>query len=397
MSLKMDSGSNGGVIPRLSGKIVLPGVELEKVDRHHGGCPHFALFEDPDTSLLFPSPAGCCYRSSPPASPHLTHQQTYCIRSNYRACPVWQSPNQEPLPLELLGPDFEGHLRRRRVLWAIGVLILVGIVALLIYFTEWTDIIDLPGSQVAVQSVPSIAAVAMVPDVMPTHFVGGVISDTLSTASPTPPIMPTLMETAASTPTSTLTPAPSVPATFTAVPPPTSLPSPTLTPQPTPPPTALVDVPFLNVRRGPSTSYEVLQRLEEPGTQFEIVGRNADGDWWQVCCIGGETGWLTAENVTVEGDTSALLVVSPRMPQAMVFVETLNIRTGPGVVYPVFATAVLNDQYDVVARLDDNTWWQICCIDGENGWVFGEGIEIVGSDEFVPVALDLPVPPTQEP
>ena len=75
---------------------------------------------------------------------------------------------------------------------------------------------------------------------------------------------------------------------------------PTLTPTPSPT-VSEGDKPFvtalvgLNVRRGPSTEYNVIGRLAQSDTA-EITGRNEVSTWWQIVFIteGQERGWVAA-------------------------------------------------------------------------------------------------------
>jgi hypothetical protein len=54
----------------------------------------------------------------------------------------------------------------------------------------------------------------------------------------------------------------------------------------------------LNVRRGPSTQFEVLTRLQ-PCTIVPMSGfRSADSQWVQVAVAGGQTGWVNTQYVT---------------------------------------------------------------------------------------------------
>lgn len=78
---------------------------------------------------------------------------------------------------------------------------------------------------------------------------------------------------------------------------------------PVSPPRAVVHVEYLNVRRDPSTRYPPLAVVMK-GQTFDIVGRNAAGDWWQICCLAdGRAGWVAAEMVTAEGGLEAVPVV----------------------------------------------------------------------------------------
>jgi len=74
-------------------------------------------------------------------------------------------------------------------------------------------------------------------------------------------------------------------------------------------PQAIIGSSSLNVRRGPGTNYPVIAAAPSGGS-FAIVARNADASWWQICCVGpdDQEGWVFADLVTVEGDTSGIKV-----------------------------------------------------------------------------------------
>ncbi len=100
---------------------------------------------------------------------------------------------------------------------------------------------------------------------------------------------PTLIKLGSPTPNVTNTPIlePLVTATpsFT----PAFTPTPSLTP--TPPYDAAVDVQLLNVRYGPDTVYDVIDKIPE-GTALNISGRDTSYEWVQVYYGQGKAGWV---------------------------------------------------------------------------------------------------------
>jgi uncharacterized protein YraI len=83
-------------------------------------------------------------------------------------------------------------------------------------------------------------------------------------------------------------------------------PPPVDAPTETPLPEATEVVPLLtvaqdavNVRGGPGTDYPVIGAASA-GASFAVTGRNEAGDWWQICCVDGQPGWLFSSLVTVE-------------------------------------------------------------------------------------------------
>lgn len=69
---------------------------------------------------------------------------------------------------------------------------------------------------------------------------------------------------------------------------PTPEPQPTSTPQP---PELTVLVSALNVRDGPGTNFSPIGQVTN-GDILEIIGRNSDGSWLQICCVGAQSGWV---------------------------------------------------------------------------------------------------------
>jgi hypothetical protein len=114
--------------------------------------------------------------------------------------------------------------------------------------------------------------------------------------------------------------------TFTPTVVPTDTPEPTATPLPTETPTPLpTDTPTpaapkaiiggdgqVNVRSGPGTAYAEAGQVAT-GTELDIVASNAAGDWYEVCCVNGQSVWVVARLVEVTGDP-ALIQVAQNIP-----------------------------------------------------------------------------------
>jgi len=65
---------------------------------------------------------------------------------------------------------------------------------------------------------------------------------------------------------------------------------------------------FLPVYSGPNNTSETVARSPR-GSDFVVIGKNADGSWLQVTTDAGVTGWVVAGNVRVTGDLSTVPVV----------------------------------------------------------------------------------------
>lgn len=151
----------------------------------------------------------------------------------------------------------------------------------------------------------------------------------------------------------------------------------------------------LRVRGGPGVDYPALGMVWRDQT-YAVVGRDATGDWVQVCCpVDGAAGWLSTELVESVGNqlgTPIVLdqptpTVTASLARVMVVFERLNVRGGPGIQYPTLAEAHLGDQFTVLGRDADEDWWKVCCVAGNEGWVSGRYIQIEGDADQVPIEL----------
>ncbi|MCS7219946.1 MAG: SH3 domain-containing protein [Anaerolineae bacterium] len=73
----------------------------------------------------------------------------------------------------------------------------------------------------------------------------------------------------------------------------------------------------VRVRQGPDVAYAILGTARS-GDTFTVIGRNADGTWWQICCLPGErSGWVFGGLVTLSGDPMAVPVVNVPPPPTL--------------------------------------------------------------------------------
>ncbi len=68
------------------------------------------------------------------------------------------------------------------------------------------------------------------------------------------------------------------------------------------------------------------------------------------------------------------------------------MRGGPGTAYAKVGVASLGDVFEVTAKNEQGDWWQVCCFDGQPGWLFGDLVELQNVDA-VSVAEAIPAPP----
>ncbi len=97
----------------------------------------------------------------------------------------------------------------------------------------------------------------------------------------------------------------------------------------------------------------------------------------------------TPEPPAPTGPTPAPTVV---IPTIVVEAVVVNVRSGPSTAYPSIGTLVAGQSCTIVARNQDASWWHVSCSSGENGWVFGELVAVIGGATQVPVEQPAPAP-----
>lgn len=208
--------------------------------------------------------------------------------------------------------------------------------------------------------------------------------------APQPPAAASEGAGASPAPPPTATPVPPtetpVPPTATPIPPTENPVPPTETPVPptaTPAPAAPQAVPKqnINLRGGPGTEYAVAGSAKA-GQTFEIVGRNANGAWLQVCCVADKPVWLSASLVTVQGDVSDVPVpadIPTPQPQPTAAPKPAGSTTG-GALSGVLIYSVAN--------LDAGKWelWEYNFANGQSRALFDWRTEVAFSGDYRQIA-----------
>lgn len=81
--------------------------------------------------------------------------------------------------------------------------------------------------------------------------------------------------------------------------------------------------------------------------------------------------------------------------------ETVNVRSGPATTFDAIGSAANGEAFPILARNGQGDWWQICCINDQPGWVFGELATVANADNVAivdtvptPTAIAVAVAPT---
>ena len=108
----------------------------------------------------------------------------------------------------------------------------------------------------------------------------------------------------------------------------------------------------LNVRSGPSTSYNVLFKLKK-NDEVNILG-NSNG-WYKISSKSGKEGWVSGQYISLS--TSSNQQSSTNATKMIVNVDGLNMRSGPSTAFRV--NKVLNKGTEVEVVSEKDGWTQI--------------------------------------
>ncbi len=94
---------------------------------------------------------------------------------------------------------------------------------------------------------------------------------------------------------------------------------------------------------------------------------------------------------TPEPTATATVVAQPQASTT----SAINVRGGPGTVYPVIAQLQPGRPVDIIGRNADQTWWQVLLGNGDEGWVAASVVDVTGPLDAVAVAATIPAAPVQ--
>jgi N-acetylmuramoyl-L-alanine amidase len=147
---------------------------------------------------------------------------------------------------------------------------------------------------------------------------------------------------------------------------------------------AVIGVDVLNVRNGPGTNHGIVSRV---GLNERLPVLDQSGDWYQVRLGTGESGWVAGWLLDIETVTAAADQV------AVIGVDVLNVRSGPGTHHGIVSRVGLNERLPVLDQSGD--WYQVRLGTGESGWVAGWLLDIETVPAVQPPAPAEPVPPQE--
>ncbi len=99
--------------------------------------------------------------------------------------------------------------------------------------------------------------------------------------------------------------------------------------------------------------------------------------------------------VTQTKATTPTATAAPKKATLSIMDDLVNVRNGPGTDYGLAGSANKGQQFDIIAKNQQGDWWQICCVNGQQVWIFGQLAKVENTDN-VPVAAQIPPKPVAQ-
>jgi N-acetylmuramoyl-L-alanine amidase len=139
--------------------------------------------------------------------------------------------------------------------------------------------------------------------------------------------------------------------------------------------TGTVVAAFLNIRTLPDPVEGIVLATASQGDVFPIVGRDPNGNWFQIA-FSGTSGWVSSAYFRVSGDVNTIPVTFEGYVQGTVTASYLNIRDIPDPYTGRVLGRISKGQvYRVVGR-SANGWYEIRLPSGVTGWVNGTFLSV---------------------
>lgn len=139
---------------------------------------------------------------------------------------------------------------------------------------------------------------------------------------------------------------------------------------------ARVTTNVLNVRTGPSTSYDRIGTVTL-GTILPV--QQQVEEWLLVKLPDGRNGWICGTYAELENATgNSEQPASAQGSKIVVDVSALNVRSGPSTDHPVIAVIPKGTVAEILSEQDD--WIQVRLNSGKVGWVAGWYVSVIPAD-----------------
>lgn len=184
-------------------------------------------------------------------------------------------------------------------------------------------------------------------------------------------------------------------------------------------PAGLPDCRVTNVTTAAINIYDVARRTGSvlgqmnPG-ESRVVFQTTLDNWYNILTPDGRLqGWVTFEDVSLSGDClnlpqpsptalpTSTVVLTPVSPETFVTVTAVfaDVRSGPGVEFPVMMAVPRNDSFRVlgITGSNDYLWYYVVLADNQQGWLWNQQVTLASevvtrTPTFTPTPLFTPSP-----
>lgn len=135
------------------------------------------------------------------------------------------------------------------------------------------------------------------------------------------------------------------------------------------------NVPILNARSGPSTSFAIVDKIA-PGKTYLVL--DAEGEWVQIELSATRSGWVAAQYTEIKSTHTTPTDTTPNLPTQQantanestvhVTVDVLNLRQTPDLDATIVQKLTKGTRATRLAT--SGVWDEIKLADGTQGWVF---------------------------
>lgn len=134
----------------------------------------------------------------------------------------------------------------------------------------------------------------------------------------------------------------------------------------------------LAVYTGPGIQYARIGKIYLY-QKFPILGKNADGSWYELDLLDGRRGWASSDFLFRSGQINVPVVFDEASEAPVmeigISLSEITLRNSPGTQEEVIGMIVEDAQIEVLGRSSDSTWFLVRYGDLE-GWALGLNIEL---------------------
>jgi peptidoglycan/xylan/chitin deacetylase (PgdA/CDA1 family) len=128
---------------------------------------------------------------------------------------------------------------------------------------------------------------------------------------------------------------------------------------------------------------EVLLSVEEQKTYWSGELPSTQDYTIRAVSVGGSTDYIFEADISGEGGRAVMIPPEPYwIPEKD---RTVDVHEGPGIGFGVIGSLVPGEAIHITGKnlgvTPETRWWQVCCFDGDEGWVRDDQGEVVGSTE----------------